>query len=227
MAIVQPKSLIYRKAVAHVFILAFLCLIMFPLLMIVAISFRQGNFSVGDIIPKASTSTLDHWRLALGFDVVKLNKVSGATVNVINTDDGKVRFYVTSDEDPSFHNFVTEPFALADVQNLKDDNTLAVEGYADTSDAEGVTYADEGLTKEICKNVVKKLVMNLGEGTDAIKYVVDSNDKAAFDTFCNDVGISSSSAINMFIKAVLREHRIPFSINNDPFYSESNMAFLR
>ena len=56
---------------------------------------------------------------------------------------------------------------------------------------------------------------------------VDSNDKTAFDSFCNDVGISSSTAINMFIKAVLREHRIPFSINNDPFYSESNMAFLR
>lgn len=56
---------------------------------------------------------------------------------------------------------------------------------------------------------------------------VDSSDKTAFDSFCNDVGISSSSAINMFIKAVLREHRIPFSINNDPFYSESNMAFLK
>ena len=55
---------------------------------------------------------------------------------------------------------------------------------------------------------------------------VDSRDKDAFDTFCNDVGISASAAINMFIKAVLREHRIPFSINNDPFYSESNMAFL-
>lgn len=178
MAIVQPKSLIYRKAVAHIFIIAFLCLIMFPLLMIVAISFRQGNFSVGDIIPKASTSTLDHWRLALGFDVVKLNRVSGSTVNVINTDDGKVRFYVTSEEDPSFHNFVTEPFALADVLNLKDDNTLAVEGYADTPDAEGVTYADEGATKDICKNVAKKLVMSLGEGSDVVKYVIDQNDKA-------------------------------------------------
>ncbi len=178
MAIVQPKSLVYRKALAHIFILAFLCLIMFPLLMIVAISFRQGNFSVGDIIPKASTSTLDHWRLALGFDVVKLNKVSGATVNVINTDDGKVKFYVTSEEDPAFHNFVTEPFAVSDVQNLKDDKTLAVEGYADTSDAEDVTYADEGATKDICKNVAKKLVMNLGEGADAVKYVIDSNDNA-------------------------------------------------
>lgn len=56
---------------------------------------------------------------------------------------------------------------------------------------------------------------------------VDSTDKTAFDSFCNDVGISSSAAINMFIKAVLREHRIPFSINNDPFYSESNMNFLK
>ena len=42
MAIVQPKNLIFRKGLAHVFLLAFLCLIMFPLLMIVAISFRQG-----------------------------------------------------------------------------------------------------------------------------------------------------------------------------------------
>ena len=83
-----------------------------------------------------------------------------------------------SEEDPSCHNFVTEPFALADVQNLKDDNTLAVEGYADTSDAEGVTYADEGATKDICKNVAKKLVMSLGEGSDVVKYVIDQNDKA-------------------------------------------------
>ena len=56
---------------------------------------------------------------------------------------------------------------------------------------------------------------------------VDSTDKIAFDSFCNDVGISSSAAINMFVKAVLREYRIPFSINNDPFYSERNMTFLR
>lgn len=56
---------------------------------------------------------------------------------------------------------------------------------------------------------------------------VDSLDKIAFDEFCDEVGISSSSAINMFIKAVLREKRIPFSIGKDPFYSDVNMAFLR
>ena len=55
---------------------------------------------------------------------------------------------------------------------------------------------------------------------------IDRKDKDAFDEFCNDVGISASSAINMFIKKVLREHKIPFSISNDPFYSERNMSFL-
>ena len=56
---------------------------------------------------------------------------------------------------------------------------------------------------------------------------IDSEDKKAFDSFCNDIGISSSSAINMFIKTVIRENRIPFKIVNDPFYSKSNMKFLK
>ena len=56
---------------------------------------------------------------------------------------------------------------------------------------------------------------------------VDEQDKIRFDEFCNDVGISISTAINIYVKAVLRENRIPFEITSDPFYSESNMAWLR
>lgn len=69
MPIVQPKSLIYRVIATHVFMWFFLALIIFPLLMVIAISFRQGNFSVGSIIPEHFT--LDHWRLALGIPVVE------------------------------------------------------------------------------------------------------------------------------------------------------------
>ena len=36
-----------------------------------------------------------------------------------------------------------------------------------------------------------------------------------------------STAINMFIKTVVREHQIPFKITADPFYSEENMAHLK
>jgi maltose/maltodextrin transport system permease protein len=45
----------------------FLALIIFPVIMVIAISFRNGNFSVGEIIP--SNPTLDHWKLALGMSI--------------------------------------------------------------------------------------------------------------------------------------------------------------
>lgn len=58
---------------------------------------------------------------------------------------------------------------------------------------------------------------------------IDSNDKARFDAFCSNVGMSSSTAINMFVKAVLRENRIPFEIAQpvDPFFSESNISYVK
>lgn len=57
---------------------------------------------------------------------------------------------------------------------------------------------------------------------------IDEKDKMAFDDFCSDVGLNTSAAINLFVKAVLRERRIPFEISlpADPFYSESNQEHL-
>ena len=43
---------------------------------------------------------------------------------------------------------------------------------------------------------------------------VDENDKLRFDAFCSSVGLTSSAAINMYVKAVLRERRIPFEISS-------------
>lgn len=56
---------------------------------------------------------------------------------------------------------------------------------------------------------------------------VDKEDKVRFDAFCSSVGLTSSSAINMYVKAVLRENRIPFEIKQeDPFYSPDNQAYV-
>ncbi|QUM77402.1 maltose ABC transporter permease MalG [Moritella sp. 24] len=67
MAMVQGKSLKYRVWAAHLALCALLVVIIFPLIMVVAISLREGNFATGGIIP--TSPTLDHWRLALGFSV--------------------------------------------------------------------------------------------------------------------------------------------------------------
>ena len=43
---------------------------------------------------------------------------------------------------------------------------------------------------------------------------VDANDKKNFEQFCNNVGMNVSTAINIFIKAVLREQKLPFEVKS-------------
>lgn len=56
---------------------------------------------------------------------------------------------------------------------------------------------------------------------------VDSDDKKKFETFCNETGMNVSVAVNMFMKKVIREQKIPFEVSIDPFYSAENMARLQ
>ena len=58
---------------------------------------------------------------------------------------------------------------------------------------------------------------------------VDSQDKIDFDSFCSSAGLNTSVAINLFVKAVLRENRIPFEISqsSDPFYLKSNIDYVK
>ena len=56
---------------------------------------------------------------------------------------------------------------------------------------------------------------------------MDDSLKSQFEALCADFGMSMTTAINVFAKAVVRERRIPFEVSADPFYSESNLRFLR
>jgi len=47
MAMVQPKSQKLRLLLTHLLLLVFIAAILFPLLMVVAISLRSGNFATG------------------------------------------------------------------------------------------------------------------------------------------------------------------------------------
>ena len=53
--------------------------------------------------------------------------------------------------------------------------------------------------------------------TTNITVRVDKETKKDFDAFCENVGTNATSAVNMFIKAVLRTRELPFKItdNND------------
>ena len=57
---------------------------------------------------------------------------------------------------------------------------------------------------------------------------MDSDVKRQLDALCADVGMTTSTAINMFAKAFIRERRLPFDVvASDPFYSENNMNHLQ
>ena len=44
---------------------------------------------------------------------------------------------------------------------------------------------------------------------------VDETLKKNFDTLCDQFGLSNSAALNLFMKAVVRERKIPFEIKAD------------
>lgn len=60
-----------------------------------------------------------------------------------------------------------------------------------------------------------------------VNFRLDEADKKRMENVCNELGLSMSAAFTIFAKKVGREHRIPFEVSVDPFYSESNVAHLR
>ena len=60
----------------------------------------------------------------------------------------------------------------------------------------------------ICCRSIKFELM--GQSTISIR--VDEKLKKSFDELCNSVGLSNTAAITVFMKAVVRERRIPFEL---------------
>jgi maltose/maltodextrin transport system permease protein len=64
MPIVTGKSQRWRVFAAHAVLWVLIALTLFPLLAVVSISLRPGNFATGSLIP--TTISFEHWQLALG-----------------------------------------------------------------------------------------------------------------------------------------------------------------
>lgn len=55
---------------------------------------------------------------------------------------------------------------------------------------------------------------------------VDDEVKKEAEEILDEMGLSMTTAVNVFLKTVVRERRIPFEISADPFYSDANMKYL-
>ena len=62
-----------------------------------------------------------------------------------------------------------------------------------------------------------------------VNILIDDNLKEKADSLFEELGLNMATAVNMFVRQVVRQGGIPFEITTktDPFYSESNMRVLR
>ena len=59
-----------------------------------------------------------------------------------------------------------------------------------------------------------------------VNFKLDADVKKAMEKACEEMGLSMSAAFTIYAIKVGREHRIPFEVTGDPFYSESNIRYL-
>lgn len=70
----------------------------------------------------------------------------------------------------------------------------------------------------------QKGVMNMAQ--TMVNFRIDEDVKRKMESACKEMGLSLSTAFNIFAIKVGNERRIPFEVAADSFYSESNMSVL-
>ena len=55
---------------------------------------------------------------------------------------------------------------------------------------------------------------------------MDEDLKKSMEQTCQELGLNMTTAFTIFAKKMTREHRIPFDVSVDPFYSQSNMQAI-
>lgn len=55
---------------------------------------------------------------------------------------------------------------------------------------------------------------------------MDEEVKKSMEETCKELGITMSTAFNIFARKMCREKRIPFEVSIDPFYLESNIKAI-
>ena len=54
-----------------------------------------------------------------------------------------------------------------------------------------------------------------------VNFRIDEKTKKETEQVCDELGTNVTTALNIFIKKIIREKRTPFDVSIDPFYSES------
>ena len=60
----------------------------------------------------------------------------------------------------------------------------------------------------------------------SINFRMERSQKNELEKVCREMGMTMTTAFNIFAQRVIRDRKIPFEVSADPFYSEKNMRRL-
>jgi DNA-damage-inducible protein J len=60
-------------------------------------------------------------------------------------------------------------------------------------------------------------------GQTSLNIRIDEDLKKEMEATCKELGMNITTAVTIFAKKMSREHRIPFEVSADPFYSRINL----
>ncbi len=59
-----------------------------------------------------------------------------------------------------------------------------------------------------------------------IRFKIDDNDLKEFNKLCKNQGFKTSYILSEFIKQSIKENRLLLNLENDSFYTDSNISYL-
>ncbi|MDR1236615.1 MAG: type II toxin-antitoxin system RelB/DinJ family antitoxin [Propionibacteriaceae bacterium] len=62
--------------------------------------------------------------------------------------------------------------------------------------------------------------------TTLVNIRMDTELKRGMEETCRELGMNLTTAFTIFARKMTREHRIPFDVSVDPFYSQANIDHL-
>lgn len=63
-------------------------------------------------------------------------------------------------------------------------------------------------------------------GRTSVNFRMDSDLKKDIEEVCEEMGMNITTVFTVFAKKLVRERKIPFEIDADPFYSKKNLKRL-
>lgn len=60
-----------------------------------------------------------------------------------------------------------------------------------------------------------------------ISFKIDKDLKKEIEKICEEMGITLEVAFTIFAKKLVRERKIPFEVDTNPFYSKKNLKRLK